>query len=401
MIRFIHTADNHLGNLFKGFSNKQKSEEAREAVNQAFRTVAQLAIQKQVDFVLISGDLYNSEQQHIQELLLVQEEFERLRKAEISVFMIQGNHDFEQQTNLLPFPNNVVVFDKTIDTKTYTSKQGEVVALSGFSYATRWVRESMIQQFPFRDEAVDYHIGLYHGSIDSADSEHAHYAPFSLMEMKQKNYDYWALGHIHKREILSHIPMIAYSGNTQGLKRTETGEKGCYLVEIEKQQPPVLTFLPTSQFIWKEMSISLAGIFTATECYEVIRTALNTYKEEKTVYVSIYITDYEIELASILSQQAIPSSFVPEQIVVYKVIVQPLTKKHFWNEELTTAYQQQIKEVETTVESVLTPLFQQKQVMCYFSEWQHDPNFKQEVFDKAQLLIQEQFATREGFKDED
>ncbi|MEZ6149369.1 MAG: hypothetical protein R3C09_04535 [Pirellulaceae bacterium] len=47
-----------------------------------------------------------------------------------------------------------------------------------------------------------------------------------------KGYDYWALGHIHKREVLCQEPFVAFSGNIQGRHIRESGPKGCYVVTV-------------------------------------------------------------------------------------------------------------------------------------------------------------------------
>ncbi len=79
-----------------------------------------------------------------------------------------------------------------------------------------------------------FHIGMLHGSVEG-DAEHNRYAPFQLRELKEKQFDYWALGHIHKREILSEEPYIIYPVIYKGVIVRETGEKGAYLIELTKQ----------------------------------------------------------------------------------------------------------------------------------------------------------------------
>ena len=53
------------------------------------------------------------------------------------------------------------------------------------------------------------------------------------MNLKSKGYDYWALGHVHKREIVDGIPWIVFPGNIQGRHIRETGAKGATLVTVE------------------------------------------------------------------------------------------------------------------------------------------------------------------------
>ena len=44
--------------------------------------------------------------------------------------------------------------------------------------------------------------------------------------------DYWALGHIHKQEVLAENPWVVYAGSPQGINPKETGPHGCFVVEI-------------------------------------------------------------------------------------------------------------------------------------------------------------------------
>ena len=54
----------------------------------------------------------------------------------------------------------------------------------------------------------------------------------SLTDLAEAAMDYWALGHIHKSQVLSEEPLVVYSGNPQGLHRKEIGPQGCYLVSV-------------------------------------------------------------------------------------------------------------------------------------------------------------------------
>src|SRR5690606_24082540 len=48
-----------------------------------------------------------------------------------------------------------------------------------------------------------------------------------------KRYDYWALGHVHEREVLHENPWIVFPGNLQARHMKETGPKGATLVEYD------------------------------------------------------------------------------------------------------------------------------------------------------------------------
>lgn len=230
---FLHLADLHLEESH--FSSKAQGlrQRIKSATEEALEKAVDLAINKAVDAVIISGDLYHTAERSIAKLKRLASEFSRLDRADIPVYLIHGNHDYvdrEEWDQL--WPSNVHVFGEKVETMLFTTKSGERVALSGFSYHTRWIEKDLIQDFPSKGNQVDYHIGLLHGAEATGNVDEDHYAPFQLADMLIKGYDYWALGHIHQRSCLNEQPPVIYPGNIQGRHRKEVGEKGGYLVEL-------------------------------------------------------------------------------------------------------------------------------------------------------------------------
>src|SRR5699024_9820393 len=143
------------------------------------------------------------------------------------------------QGNLYPaeYPNNVYIYpDEQVTYFTHYQNNKPVANIYGFSYETRAVNEDKIPEYnPINTNEIAYHIATLHGSADSPHG-HANYAPFKLQELKDRSFDYWALGHIHKKEILSETPPIIYPGKTQGRHRNESGEKGFYYIEMSENK---------------------------------------------------------------------------------------------------------------------------------------------------------------------
>lgn len=254
-MKFIHAADIHLGNPFIGL-DQQLPDDLKPIVQAstltAFKNLISDAIIQHVDFLVLPGDLYSTtvSSPKIQEL--VSQQFARLNDAEIPVYVSFGNHDFQaDKQEHLPWPANVHVFNQIVETAYLTLKTGETVALTGFSYQTPRQNEKVITKFPLKTALVDYHIGLYHGAL-GVDGDP--YAPFTLSDMLSKNYDYWALGHIHVRQTLNQTPFIGYSGNLQGLNRKEVGDKGYYLVESENKLL-VPQFRKASVITWEQYTL--------------------------------------------------------------------------------------------------------------------------------------------------
>lgn len=282
-MKFIHAGDVHLGNPFSGLDKQLPftlKKTVQTATIKAFEQLIDDAISAEVDFVLFPGDLYNSAENSpfIQEV--VSKQFKRLSDVNIDVFLSFGNHDFEADTrNHLPWPNNIHVFHQEVETKIKILHSGEKVALTGFSYQTQRQTEKIIDDFPSKGD-TDYQIGLYHGALGVAGDP---YAPFSLSDMLQKNYDYWALGHIHIRQTLNEQPFIGYSGVLQGLNRKEIGDKGYYLVHSENQRliPEFKNIAPIN---WNSTTIS-----SMTDETDLIDQIISL-KNDKITFWSITIT---------------------------------------------------------------------------------------------------------------
>lgn len=272
MIKFIHAADLHLDTPFLGLEQISADlfEVMRKAPFESFQKIVDQAIENQVDFVLLSGDLYNTQKINIQAQSIFIKQLQRLNQEKIPVFLIRGNHDYlteETRALSLPLPENVYTYTEEVTTHIIQTKNNKKVAVSGFSYESQWVHDRKVQEYPERMENVDMHIGMLHGDEENVTPVGGNYAPFTLDELRQKNYDYWALGHIHQKQQLATHPIVIYPGNIQGLHKNETGEKGCLLVEWSERGEKI-KFIATAPIIWEQLSIDLLDLENITQLIE-------------------------------------------------------------------------------------------------------------------------------------
>lgn len=296
MVQFIHAADLHLDSPFIGLKSLPPFlwEQIYQSTFKSLEKIVDLAIDKQVDFVCLAGDIYDSDDRSVKAQAYLRNELIRLESAEIPVFICHGNHDYIENTGLhLTMPKNVTIFNEEVETHWLTTKKNERIAITSFSYPKRWVRERMIESYPKREETADYHIGMLHGSVDGVESEHGTYAPFTLTELKNKNYDYWALGHIHKRQILSENPLVIYSGNTQGRNSKELNSKGCEWIQLTAEAK-THQFYSTATIQWEKVQLSLKGIERLGDVYQTIQEFIQTKKNNKqSLFIELRLTDSE------------------------------------------------------------------------------------------------------------
>ena len=144
------------------------------------------------------------------------------------------------------------------------------VAIHGQSFATPEVTEDLAEKYP-PPVPNFFNIGILHTNLGGV-SEHANYAPCSLQTLKNKGYQYWALGHVHNGQILCTDPYIVYPGNIQGRNGKEQGEKSCEIVTVSETGTISIEKLFTSVVPWVEAEIDASGCQTADEVYEKLRT---------------------------------------------------------------------------------------------------------------------------------
>ncbi|MGM0846374.1 MAG: metallophosphoesterase family protein [Bacillota bacterium] len=294
-VTFIHTADLHLDSPFKGLRHlpEELFQRVQNSTFISFERIVHHALRLKVDFVLISGDLYDEEDRSIRAQARLKKQFQRLEDAGIAVYVIHGNHDFlGNYWSHLTMPDNVKVFGAEVEEVVHTTTEGQQVHLYGFSYDTRHVLERKVSDYPPARNDGAIHIGLLHGSEAGEASAHEPYAPFTLKELKEKNYHYWALGHIHVRQELTVSPPIVYPGNIQGRHKKETGPKGCYTVTIENEEAD-MKFIETQAILWEKTTISLKEKTQLSQVFELCKAEIEEFRKKDGTFLEIELTETE------------------------------------------------------------------------------------------------------------
>lgn len=233
MFKFLHAADLHLDSPLRGLERYDGApvEKMRQATRQAFANLVQLAIDEQVAFVLLAGDVYDGDWKDYNTGLYFTAQMAKLREAAIPVFLISGNHDAaNRMTRSLRLPDNV----RQLSTEQpETARLDEVqVAIHGQGFASAAITQDLSAGYPAAMPGW-FNIGLLHTCAEGREG-HDRYAPCTLGGLCGKRYDYWALGHVHQREVLHQDPHIVFPGNIQGRHIRETGPKGCTLVTVDR-----------------------------------------------------------------------------------------------------------------------------------------------------------------------
>ena len=285
--KFIHSADLHLDSPFRIHEGRNDGlrEILMDASLNAFSQLCDFAIEEKVDFIVLAGDVYDGIERGARAQLSLRRQLLRLQAHRIAVYMAFGNHDpVDSASDLaISWPDNLFRF--SIDPETFPLERDGVQfgEITGVSYKTREERRNLAQLFP--DSHSDlFSMAVLHANVGGS-QEHGNYAPAALTDLLGKGYDYWALGHIHKRNVLSESPLVIYPGNIQGLhmKPSERGLKGAELVEVSAARI-AHSFLPLSQVVFDLVTVDISGFRTLNAvvdgCVEVLRQKHNEIGEK-------------------------------------------------------------------------------------------------------------------------
>lgn len=221
-MKFIHIADIHLGACPD--PNMPWGADREKEIWQSFQNMISVCNEEKADLLLIAGDLFHR-QPLVRELKEVNYAFGKLTTAQ--VVLMAGNHDFIGARSNYPgfeWNENVHMFlDDTMDRFQFPELGVDVY---GFSYHNRDITEPLYDSAePEKNDNI--HILLAHGG-DEKD------IPFNRKKLQDSRFDYIALGHIHKPEIIS--DKIAYCGSLEPIDKNETGEHGYVIGEITRKE---------------------------------------------------------------------------------------------------------------------------------------------------------------------
>ena len=271
-IRFVHAADLHLDSPFTGLKAAAPENVANALVNatfDAYENIISLCISEEVDALLVAGDVYDGADRSLRAQLKFVEGLKKLDNAGIRSFVCHGNHDpLDGWQARLDYPQSCHRFGPEWEAVPVSDDPNGVV-VHGISYPKREVTENLARRLGKVDPGP-LSIGLLHANV-SNDPNHAAYAPCSLDDLAGAGIDYWALGHVHTRQVLSERePMIVYPGNPQGRHPNETDPRGVYLVEVDDGGNVGLDFRPMDTVRWARLDSDIEAFETEQELLDAL-----------------------------------------------------------------------------------------------------------------------------------
>lgn len=251
--RFVHVADVHLDTAFVS-KTPQVRQRLRCASREAFRAAVDLSLERGAVALLIAGDLFDSSRLSLETEGFLLGEAQRLGRAGVRCLYATGNHDPSSigRASRLPWPSSVRLFGSaSVETIVIRDADGVPLAkVSGAGHERDRESRNLAAGFPPVDDDLP-HIALLHTFLAGASASEGHerYAPSGLEDMRGKGYCYWALGHVHRGQMASDVPLIIFPGNIQGRHHRENGPKGALLVDVDSAGAKT-DFMPLAPVEW-------------------------------------------------------------------------------------------------------------------------------------------------------
>ena len=267
LIKFVHAADLHLDSPFKQIGGKAPPHVADalvQATFKAYERIIDLCIDQRVDALLVAGDIYDGADRSLRAQRAFIAGLERLDEAGIRAFVCHGNHDpLDGWEANLDYPPGCHRFGTEWESEPVFQADPGCAVVTGISYPTREVRKNLAAGL--RAAPGPFQIGLLHANV-GGNAEHDSYAPCSVDDLLHTGIDYWALGHVHAREVLRDAaPTVIYPGNPQGRHPNERGARGVYVVEVGDDRSIHPQFHPVDVVRWEQLDLDISELRSEQE----------------------------------------------------------------------------------------------------------------------------------------
>lgn len=255
-MKIIHCSDLHLDSKMEANLDKEKARQRKNEILLSFQNMIDFANENDVKIIIIAGDLFDKNKVSVKAKNIVKDVI--LAHPNIDFIYLKGNHD-EESFIIDEVPENLKLFNGN----RWETYRYENIVISGIEFGEKdnyeIYKTLMLNQ-------NDFNIVVLHGQEANYADKKDKTEIINLKELKNKNIDYLALGHIHKykMEKLDNRGMYCYSGCLEGRGFDECGDKGFVLLNIENNKIDT-QFIKNSTRNLEEIEVDITDTLTTTE----------------------------------------------------------------------------------------------------------------------------------------
>jgi len=271
-MKFVHIADVHLDTPFKTISDRvdigiERRLEQREALKKVINYIKE----NNIEYLFISGDLYDQEYIRETSISFLNDLFKQIPNT--NIYIAPGNHDPYLKNSFYAtyaWNNNVKIFTNVVE-----KVEKDDVNIYGYGFNSFEMNDNQLENINIEDKDK-INILITHGDLNESK-----YNPIKLNELKQKEFDYVALGHIHKRDDKTNI---VYPGSLISLGFDELGEHGMVAGEINNKELNK-KFIKIDEREFVEYELDVSNILSEEELIEKINSIEGENKLFKIILV--------------------------------------------------------------------------------------------------------------------
>ncbi len=290
-MKFVHIADMHFDSPFVNLSDKDILGDLRRLEQRkVFKKIIDYIKENKIEYLFISGDLYEHKYIKLSTIEYINNLFKEIPNTKI--FIAPGNHDpyiKNSYYNKFNWNQNVKIFNSEIE----KIEDGDI-CIYGYGFNDFYCTNCGIEQLQI-EEPNKINILVIHGTLDGASIEEKQYNSISSKILKDKKFDYVALGHIHKADYSTNL---VYPGSTISLGFDELGEHGMIVGNLEKEKVQT-EFVPLDEETFKEIEIDVTEIISKEELIEKIN-AIEINNNEYAKIILIGKRNFEINTYDLL-----------------------------------------------------------------------------------------------------
>ena len=290
-MKFVHMADMHFDTSFTTLTNKADLGDKRRLDQRvAFKKIINFIKENEIPFLFIAGDFYEHEYIRQSTIDYINNLFKDIPSTHI--FISPGNHDPLLKNsfyNKYNWNENVHIFGPELSVV-----ELDEVDIYGYGFNDFYYTNNELENFKLSNPNK-INILIAHGTLNASNTLERQYNPISEKILKEKGFDYVALGHIHKLDYNSEINQrIVYCGSTVSLGFDEPGEHGIIVGDLNKNKLDIaFVAVDNGEFITKEMDV------TEMLDIEELASLINEIPFEENKYYKIALVgkrSFEIDL---------------------------------------------------------------------------------------------------------
>lgn len=291
-MKFVHIADLHFDSPFTSLNRIDNLSNIRRLEQrESLKKVIEYIKENNINYLFISGDLYEHEYVKPSTIEYINNLFKEIENTKI--FITPGNHDpylVNSYYSKYSWNSNVFIFDGNI-----SKIECEECDIYGVGFEDFYCKNSKIDDIKIENKEK-INILITHGSLDASENseeDYLAYQPIKNSKLKELNFDYVALGHIHKNNFAEEGRII-YPGSLISFGFDELGKHGMIVGDISKESIK-LEFKQIDKREFAEIEINVAGIISIEELIEKI----NGINEESNILYKVILTgnrNFEIDI---------------------------------------------------------------------------------------------------------